>query len=222
MISVDFVRKSEKNQTKINDESFSIFSEYSIFSLLDIDSPYCAAIIINNSAQHSSSKTLWSHSLIWLNVGIDLAHLTAKNSNLAADSNTASCSDNELLNLNDGISSELETSSSLATTAVDCRMVVAVVDVVDVVDKVPTLVIDAIVFVIGELTARHELVNALVTSWTLFFRISKIDLVGVGWTIVGKFDDNAPFEMGLLNIEPTPDPKWSDSKKFGWSDVKCG
>lgn len=80
--------------------------------------PYCADIMTKSSAQHSSSSKFWSAALSWLNDGIDFVHLTAKNSSLAADSNTMSGSFEWLLDVGDmveckrTISSELLTSSS--------------------------------------------------------------------------------------------------------------
>lgn len=86
--------------------------------------PYCADIMTNNSAQHSSSKRFWSLVLSWLNDGIDFVHFTAKNNNFAAVSNTISWSFNDvgvvLFNkfvYNGEISSELLTSSSLPGTS---------------------------------------------------------------------------------------------------------
>lgn len=82
--------------------------------------PYCADIITNSSAQHSSNSKFWSLALSWLKDGIDLVHRTAKNSSLAADSKTTSWLDDELLVdvvarrvWMVRISSELLTSSSL-------------------------------------------------------------------------------------------------------------
>lgn len=94
-----------------------------IMNTLSIGSPYCADVIINNSAQHSSNKILWSLDETWLNDGTDFAHFTARNNNLAADSKTASLSAyaTNVFRTLAGISckcisSELETSSSLATS----------------------------------------------------------------------------------------------------------
>ena len=58
--------------------------------ILSMANPYCAAVIINNSDQDSSSRIVWSFNGICPKEGIDLAHLTAKNNNLAADSNIVS------------------------------------------------------------------------------------------------------------------------------------
>lgn len=82
--------------------------------------PYCADIITNNSAQHSSNKIFWSLTFNWVNDWIDFVHFTAKNNNLAAVSNTISwlLGDDEpdpfsKFECNVKHSSELLTSSSL-------------------------------------------------------------------------------------------------------------
>lgn len=93
-ISFDGIAKSETKSLKSNQRPMS-WRHYEIWKerkerLLSMGNPYCADIMMNNSAQLSSSKRFWSLLLSWLNDGIDFVQRTARKSNLAADSNTIS------------------------------------------------------------------------------------------------------------------------------------
>lgn len=185
--------------------------------------PYCADIMMNSSAQHSSSKTFWSMALSWLNDGIDRTHFTVSISNFAADSNIMSwsfcvASVEELGRLcSVRISSELLTSSSLPFASLTDF---AGIENVPGIWKGLVWTEPESFFVGNDLNALCAW-NVCVKIFSRDSRDGSIEGVSAGINDGSGSDGGAGGGGGGANRLPFDAAKCNESKTLGWKALKC-
>lgn len=189
--------------------------------------PYCADIMMNSSAQHSSNKIFWSMAFSWLNDGIDRAHFTVNMSSLAADSNIMSWSfcavadDGDKLTklCNVKISSELLTSSSLPLTSLLCLMVGD--------ENVPGKWNGLVCIGFGSFFDGSALnacsARGKMCSWISMdgsFGGESVEINDGGGGKAGGIPAVCEGGCGTRRF-PFAAAKWSESNTFGWNALKC-